>query len=74
MSKESQYKLLEALKAHMSNLEDERHRASGHKEALDRRLEAGRQVLEWLSTRLTDDQYQSAPPLRRSGSYSLPHL
>jgi hypothetical protein len=40
MVKESQQKLLEALKAHISDLEAERDRASGHSEAMfDRRLE-----------------------------------
>jgi hypothetical protein len=53
MVKEAQSKLFEALKAHVASLEAERNRASGQNQAvLDRRLEAGVRVLEWLSTRL----------------------
>jgi hypothetical protein len=53
MVKESQYKLLEALKAHISDLEAERDRAFEHDKAiLDRRLEAATDGLDWLSTRL----------------------
>jgi hypothetical protein len=74
MAKESQHKLFDALKAHIANLEAERNRAFGQNQAvLEQRLEAAVKVLEWLSTRLADEQYQSAPPLRRSGSYSLSH-
>jgi hypothetical protein len=52
MAKESQYRLLEAIKAHIASLEAERERASGHSRAiLDQRLEAAGRVLGWLSTR-----------------------
>jgi hypothetical protein len=53
MAKESQYRLLEALKDHIASLEAERGRASGQTQGvLDRRLEAATSVLDWLSTRL----------------------
>jgi hypothetical protein len=72
MPKNNQYKLIDALKAHINNLEVERERASGKTQAtLAQRLEAAKRVLEWLSTRLANEQYQSAPP---SGSYSLSHF
>jgi hypothetical protein len=51
MVTEAQYKLFEALKAHRLQLETERDGASKHNQAgLDRRIEAARKLLEWLST------------------------
>jgi hypothetical protein len=62
MAKESQYKLLEALKAHISDLEAERDRASGRKEAvLEQRLKAAGKALDWLSTRIEASNLKTAP-------------
>lgn len=75
MAKEAQTTLFQALKEHIADLEGERNRASGHNQAvLEQRLEAAVKVFEWLSTRLAGEQYQYAPPLRRSGNYSPSHL
>jgi hypothetical protein len=64
MAKEAQYKLFEALKAHIAKLEAERDRdrASGHNQAiLDQRLEAAARASEWLSTRLEQDPDHTLP-------------
>jgi hypothetical protein len=61
MVKEAQYKLFEALKAHVADLEAERDRAFGQNQAvIDRRLEAAARVLEWLSTTLEFDASNTA--------------
>jgi hypothetical protein len=53
MATDAQHRLFEALKAHTSELEAERKSASGPDQAVfDRRLEAARKLLEWLSTTL----------------------
>ncbi len=53
---EAQLQLFEALKAHTFELEIERDAASGpDREFLDRRLEASRLLLEWLSKALEPD-------------------
>jgi hypothetical protein len=53
MAKEAQYKLFEALTAHIADLEAERDRAPWYSQAvLDRRLESALKVLKWLSTTL----------------------
>jgi hypothetical protein len=53
MATEAQYQLFEALRAHTSELETERGGASGQDQAvLDRRIEAARKLLEWLSMTL----------------------
>jgi hypothetical protein len=53
MATEAQDRLFDALKAHSSDLQAEREGASELDQAvLDRRLEAARKLLEWLSTTL----------------------
>jgi hypothetical protein len=49
MSRETQYQLYQALKAHVSELEIQRGVTSGPDlEILDRRIEANQQLLKWL--------------------------
>jgi hypothetical protein len=51
MATEGQHQLFEALSAHRFQLESERDGASGNDQVvLDRRIEAARKLLEWLST------------------------
>jgi hypothetical protein len=58
MTRETQHELYQALEAHTSELEITRGAASGPDlEVLDRRIEAARLLLEWLSQALE-------PPLR----------
>jgi hypothetical protein len=53
MTKEAQHQLYEALKAHKFDLEITRGAASGpDHEALDRRIEAARLLLEWIARAL----------------------
>jgi hypothetical protein len=53
MAAEAHNKLFEALKAHTSDLETERDGAPEHDRViLDRRVEATRRLLEWLSMTL----------------------
>ena len=73
MAKEEQYKLFEALKAHVADLEAERDRAFGQNQGvLDRRLETAVRVLEWLSTTLELGSSNTADLKRcsRTGSHS----
>jgi hypothetical protein len=50
MATDAQLRLFQALKAHIFELEIERDVASNRdREALDRRIEAARQLLEWLA-------------------------
>jgi hypothetical protein len=51
MATEAHYRLVEAVDAHRLLLETERDGASENDQAvLDRRIEAARKLLEWLST------------------------
>jgi hypothetical protein len=53
MATDAQHRLFEALKAHTSELEAKRKQAlEDDQVVLDRRLEAARRLLEWLSTTL----------------------
>jgi hypothetical protein len=53
MTRETQRQLYQALKAHKSDLEATRSITSGHDpEVLDRRIEAARLLVEWLSPAL----------------------
>jgi hypothetical protein len=62
MATDAQYWLFDALKAHTFELETERDGASEHDQVvLDRRIEAARRLLEWLSTTL-----KPGPPAKRS--------
>jgi hypothetical protein len=61
MAKESQHKLLDALKAHIADLKEELDRASGHNQAvLEQRLAAAREVLTCLSTSLEAGDLRTA--------------
>jgi hypothetical protein len=53
MATDAQIELFRALRAHTAELEIERDSASGHVlEALDRRVEAARLLLDWVSKAL----------------------
>jgi hypothetical protein len=65
MATEAQLRLFQALKAHTFELEIERDVASNRdREALDSRIEAARQLLEWLSKAL---ELWPSPEFKRRG-------
>jgi hypothetical protein len=69
MATREQYKLFEALKAHTSELEAERYGAAALDQAvLNRRLEATRGLLEWLSGALDSRESHST---HRSNAVAL---
>jgi hypothetical protein len=71
MATDAQIKLFQALKAHTSELESERKVASDRDlEALDRRIEAARLLLEWLSRALEPGPAASPAPKRPQPSGS----
>jgi hypothetical protein len=63
MTRETQHELYQAFEAHTSELEITRGAASGPDlEVLDRRIEAARLLLEWLSQALEAPPEAQTPP------------